>query len=50
MVLVNNKLTNKLFALKVMSLDEIVRLKQEDHVKNENEILASVNHPFIMKL
>jgi protein kinase X len=33
-----------------MSVEEIVRLKQEDHVKNEKEILASIKHPFIVNL
>lgn len=49
-VLVHHKINNKLYALKVMSVEEIVCLKQEDHVKNEKEILASIKHPFIVNL
>ena len=33
-----------------MSVEEIIRLKQEDHVKNEKEILGTIKHPFIVNL
>lgn len=36
--------------MKILSKAEIVRLKQVEHVLNEKQILASVNHPFIVNL
>ena len=38
------------FALKIMKKLEIVRLKQVEHVRNEKDILMSVNHPFLVTL
>lgn len=37
-------------ALKIMSIKEIIRLNQVQHVNDERAILASVQHPFIVKL
>ncbi|XP_076435505.1 cAMP-dependent protein kinase catalytic subunit PRKX-like [Babylonia areolata] len=37
-------------ALKVMSISQVVRLKQVEHIKNERDILASVSHPFIVNM
>ncbi|XP_046401711.1 cAMP-dependent protein kinase catalytic subunit 3 [Ischnura elegans] len=37
-------------ALKVLSVREVVRLKQVEHVKSERDILRQVNHPFIVQL
>jgi hypothetical protein len=47
---VRQKATKKYFALKIMSIINIIKLKQVDHVKNEKNILESINHPFIVKL
>lgn len=49
-VLVRSKDTRDYFALKVMAITEVIRLKQTDHVKNEKEILSSVSHPFIVNM
>lgn len=38
------------FAIKVLAKDNIVRLKQVDHINNERGVLAAINHPFIVKL
>ncbi|WAR27384.1 KAPC3-like protein [Mya arenaria] len=46
-VLVRNRETRNYFALKVMAVTEVIRLKQIEHVKNEKEILSSISHPFI---
>lgn len=37
-------------ALKCLKKSEIIRLKQIDHVKSEKKILASIQHPFIVRL
>ncbi|KAH3808354.1 cAMP-dependent protein kinase catalytic subunit PRKX-like isoform X2 [Dreissena polymorpha] len=49
-VLVRNNDTRNYFALKVMAITEVIRLKQIEHVKNEKEILASISHPFIVNM
>ncbi|XP_036883606.1 cAMP-dependent protein kinase catalytic subunit PRKX isoform X1 [Sturnira hondurensis] len=48
--LVRLKTTKRFFALKVMSIPEVIRLKQEQHVQNEKSVLKEVNHPFLVKL
>lgn len=42
--------TKEYFALKIMSIVDVVRLKQVDHVKNEKCVLEQIKHPFIVKL
>ncbi|KAL3846793.1 hypothetical protein ACJMK2_017749 [Sinanodonta woodiana] len=49
-VLVRQKETKNYFALKVMAITEVIRLKQIEHVKNEKEILSSISHPFIVNM
>jgi protein kinase X len=49
-VLVRHKPSLEYFALKMLPITEVVRLKQVEHVKNEKEILLAVKHPFIVKL
>ena len=41
---------NKSYALKVLQKKKIIELKQVDHIKNEKNILASIQHPFIVNL
>merc|ERR1711915_879064 len=38
------------FALKILSLHEVVRLNQVEHTKNEKNILQEVRHPFLVPL
>ena len=38
------------FAVKVLRKRKIIELNQIDHIKNEKEILASIQHPFIVNL
>ncbi len=38
------------FALKAMKIPDVIRLKQEQHVHNEKEVLTEVNHPFLVRL
>jgi serine/threonine protein kinase len=40
----------KYFALKIMKKLEVVRLKQVEHIRNEKNILMSINHPFLVTL
>eukprot|EP00079_Xenopus_tropicalis_P033178 XP_017946949.1 PREDICTED: cAMP-dependent protein kinase catalytic subunit PRKX isoform X2 [Xenopus tropicalis] len=48
--LVKEKMGKQYFALKVMSIPDVIRLKQEQHVHNEKSVLKEVNHPFLVKL
>ena len=38
------------FALKILTISEILRLKQVEHVRSEKAILNTINHPFIVKM
>ncbi|XP_060792710.1 cAMP-dependent protein kinase catalytic subunit PRKX-like isoform X1 [Neoarius graeffei] len=49
-VLVQDRKTKGYFALKSMKIVDLIRLKQQQHVHNEKEVLMEVNHPFIVKL
>jgi len=42
--------SSKYFALKVLSMHDVIRLKQVEHVKNEKRILSEVSHPFVVDL
>ena len=42
--------TGKYFALKILKKNEIIRLKQVEHILSEKHILAQIDHPFIVKL
>ena len=42
--------TGKYIALKQLNKLDIIRMKQIDHVKNENFILTSLSHPLIVKM
>ena len=37
-------------ALKIMSMEDIIKKKQVEHVHNEKKLLQSVSHPFLMSL
>mmetsp|Transcript_2028 Transcript_2028/g.3813 ORF Transcript_2028/g.3813 Transcript_2028/m.3813 type:complete len:329 (-) Transcript_2028:48-1034(-) len=38
------------YALKILSKAEIIRLKQVEHIKSEKNILSKIHHPFIVNL
>jgi len=38
------------FALKILAIHDVIRLKQVEHVKNEKNILKEINHPFLVDL
>lgn len=48
--LVQSKVNNRYYALKVLKKAEIVKLKQVEHTNNERAILISIQHPFIVNL
>lgn len=45
-----SKLYEEYNALKVMAIRNIVQLKQVNHINDERNILATVKHPFIVRL
>ncbi|XP_072180340.1 cAMP-dependent protein kinase catalytic subunit PRKX-like [Diadema setosum] len=49
-LLTRDKRTKDYMALKVLTIADIIKLKQEDHVRDEKAILSIINHPFIIKL
>lgn len=42
--------SNEFFALKIMAISEVIRLKQVEHVNNEKAILSTISHPFIVSV
>lgn len=47
--LARNKRSNEYVALKLMKKQEIIKIKQVDHIYNEISILSEIEHPFIVK-
>ncbi|KAG1440315.1 hypothetical protein G6F56_011975 [Rhizopus delemar] len=48
--LIQSKINNRYYALKVLKKEEVVKLKQVEHTNNERATLASIQHPFIVNL
>ncbi|KAI0821152.1 kinase-like domain-containing protein [Irpex lacteus] len=48
--LVRSKHNLRFYAIKVLSKEKIVRMKQVSHTKNEQAMLQAVTHPFIINL
>ncbi|XP_075998422.1 cAMP-dependent protein kinase catalytic subunit PRKX [Genypterus blacodes] len=48
--LVKDKKSKAFLALKQMKITDVIRLKQEQHVHNEKEVLTEVNHAFLIRL
>ncbi|XP_029459559.1 cAMP-dependent protein kinase catalytic subunit PRKX isoform X2 [Rhinatrema bivittatum] len=48
--LVKEKTTGNYYALKIMSIPDVIKLKQEQHVQNEKSVLKEINHPFLIRL
>mmetsp|Transcript_6994 Transcript_6994/g.7842 ORF Transcript_6994/g.7842 Transcript_6994/m.7842 type:complete len:137 (-) Transcript_6994:641-1051(-) len=42
------KKNGRFIAVKILKKAEIIKMKQVDHIMNENNILASIDHPFII--
>jgi len=49
-VLVQHAPSEDYFALKMLTISEVLKLKQVDHVKNEKDVLSTVRHPFIVNM
>ena len=48
--LCQDKQSNTHYALKILTMADVIKLKQVEHVKNEKKILNEVRHPFIVPL
>ncbi|KAF5322084.1 hypothetical protein D9619_002104 [Psilocybe cf. subviscida] len=48
--LVRSKHNLRFYAIKVLNKERIARMKQIEHTNNEQQMLASVQHPFIINL
>ena len=48
--LCRHKTLNKHFALKILKKQEILRMKQVDHILAEAAILSEIHHPFIVNM
>ena len=48
--LVRKKTDGKLYAMKVLAKQNIIKRKQVEHTKTERNVLGKLNHPFIVKL
>lgn len=42
--------TGDYFAMKILAIADVIRLKQVEHVRNEKAVLSHVRHPFIINL
>ena len=49
-VLSRHETTKQYLALQIMSMEDVIRLKQVEHVHNEKNILKSISHPFLIFL
>ena len=41
---------SRFYAMKILRIIDIFRLKQVEHIKDEKKILAGLDHPFIVKM
>lgn len=49
-LLVKEKATQKIFAIKVLAKDNVVKRNQVEHTKTERSVMGSITHPFIVTL
>jgi serine/threonine protein kinase len=49
-VLVGHQVTKKLYAMKILSKENIVKRKQVEHTRTERRVLGYTRHPFIVGL
>lgn len=49
-LLCQEKSTSKFYAMKILAIADVIRLKQVEHVKNEKNILNEIKHPFLVSL
>lgn len=48
--LAKHKANNKIYALKVLTKQHVIESREVEHAISERSILASLNHPFLMRL
>ncbi|XP_052861134.1 cAMP-dependent protein kinase catalytic subunit PRKX [Anopheles cruzii] len=48
--LCRDKITDKHWAMKILAMADVIRLKQIEHVKNEKNILREIDHPFVVNM
>lgn len=48
--LVRQKATQKLFAMKVLSKEQVIKRKDVEHTKTERNVLRRIRHPFVVQL
>lgn len=48
--IVRSKHNLRFYAVKILSKEKIVRMKQVSHTRNEQQMLMAVQHPFIINL
>ena len=46
----NTSREHPFYAMKMLRVADVFRLKQVEHIKDERAILAQLNHPFIVRL
>ena len=46
----NGKHCGRIFAMKILRKEAIVKRNQVEHTKSERKILEEIDHPFLMKL
>lgn len=49
-LLCQEKSTSKFYAMKILAIADVIRLKQVEHVKNEKNVLLEIKHPFLVTL
>ena len=48
--LVTRKRDGELYAMKILKKKYIIEKNQEQHIMTEKQILAGINHPFLVKM
>ena len=48
--LVKKKNTNKYSCVKIMKKEELIKSQQVDHISNEDIILSTISHPFVVNV
>lgn len=49
-ILVKEKKTSNIYAMKILKKKYIAEKKQEIHIKTEREVLSKMNHPFLVRM
>lgn len=50
MHLVKSRHNGRFYAVKVLSKEKVIRMKQVEHTNSEREMLVRVRHPFLVNL